>query len=445
MKSSAWRAMALLSLTVFVLSMSVDANAARRSALAGNQFINDSDDMYAFPQLLLKYKNMLILQMAQSSGTNGDGSVTFGDNTVWQFNTGRSDYLNNTAWWAWGNFDRANFTNTLSNGLPSTGLVQWWDLGVAREIGGNPWGLTISWASNVDKTEGAFANPDSTVNPNPDNSTSMLGFQLGTTLGGVELALELGFGSYSDNRVDSRLYGPPQDESDRVNYSENDVSYFNLALLGRGDFSGGGLDWRYIGAFATGSTDPKTTGLAITGDFANPDTVVTSAQKLSSMAIRGSIGPVWGTPGDWEIATYLTLDYMTNDSYDDDGPRGVDLKDTDKSFTLPGYHMAMEYYITDWLAARGGVVSRYEMKTEEEEVDVIVTDPVTGVRTRILGTRTTNDREYELRWTAGIGLNKETWGLDLALNESNLFSGYVFGNGDQEGPTIAYLSAWLNW
>ena len=73
MKSTAWRALALLSLTVFVLSMSADANAARRSALAGNQFINDADDMQALPQLMLDYKDLLIIDMRK--GTINDGLI----------------------------------------------------------------------------------------------------------------------------------------------------------------------------------------------------------------------------------------------------------------------------------------------------------------------------------------------------------------------------------
>ena len=72
----------------------------------------------------------------------------------------------------------------------------------------------------------------------------MFGIQLGTTLGSVELAAEIGFGSYSDKT-------PGLDPAD-----QNDYSMFLITLLARGDIEDfGGLDWRWIAAFSTGSTE----------------------------------------------------------------------------------------------------------------------------------------------------------------------------------------------
>mgnify|MGYP003574438247 FL=1 len=68
MRSNTWRAFMLLSLTLVLVSGAMDAQAARRSSLAGNQFINDADDMFAFPQLTMKYKNRVIIDM----GDDGD-------------------------------------------------------------------------------------------------------------------------------------------------------------------------------------------------------------------------------------------------------------------------------------------------------------------------------------------------------------------------------------
>jgi hypothetical protein len=106
MRSNTWRAIMLLTLTLVLVSSAMDAQAARRSSLAGNQFINDPDDMFAFPQLTMKYKNRLIVDMEPGDGEDGNASIVFGDNWVWNFNTGRSDYLSNTASWAWGGADR---------------------------------------------------------------------------------------------------------------------------------------------------------------------------------------------------------------------------------------------------------------------------------------------------------------------------------------------------
>ncbi len=90
MKSSYWRTFVLFSLTLVLMSTAMDAQAARRSSFAGNQFIDDPDDMFAFPQLMMKYTNRVIFDMAPN-GNSGNGSLIFGDNTVWNFNTGRGD------------------------------------------------------------------------------------------------------------------------------------------------------------------------------------------------------------------------------------------------------------------------------------------------------------------------------------------------------------------
>jgi len=47
-------------------------------------------------------------------------------------------------------------------------------------------------------------------------------------------------------------------------------------------------------------------------------------------------------------------------------------------------------------------------------------------------------------WTLGLGVNKGNWGLDLALEEDDVHSGYLPINGDTSTP-IAYLTAWLAW
>jgi hypothetical protein len=400
MRSNTWRAILLLSLTLVLVSTAMDAQAARRSSLAGNQFINDADDMFAFPQLIMKYKNRVIVDMEPGDGEDGNGSVVFGDNMVWNFNTGRSDFLNNTASWAWGGADR--YPMGLANGIPGTGgsngnAIEWWDLGMATHLGETPFGFNISWAT--DKNE---INPP-TGDPTQDNSTNMLSFQLGATFGTVDLAGEVGFGSYKDELVGL-------DPSD-----QNDYSFFNFALLARGDLEDvGGLDWRWIAAFASGSTEPK----------------MTDAVKLSSSGFRGSFGPVWGTPGEWEVAAYMNFDYVTDDYDKFPG----DKKDTDKYMSFPGYNMAMEYYLNSWLVARGGIMSHNATDTYTEET------PTPGT-----GETEYKDRHYDFFWTLGFGVDKGNWGLDLALDEEDVHSGYLPLNGSVSNEPIAYLTAWLAW
>ena len=387
MRSNTWRAIMLLTLTLVLVSTAMEAQAARRSSLAGNQFINDPDDMFAFPQLSHKYKNRVIFDLGQG-GEEGSGSITFGDNLVWQFNTGRGEYQNTTSW-AFGGTDRdpVGFAN------PSH---EWWDIGFATHFGDTPFGFKINWQSDSNEFT-----QDGDTEPTSDNSTSMVGFQVGTTLGSVELAAELGFGSFKDKTLTTN----PTDA--------NDQSAFIFTLLGRGGFEGGGINWRYIGAFSSGSMDPKADQVAST----------------TATAFRGSIGPVWGTPGEWEVASYLSFDYVKTEEANFNGP---DLKDSESITTFPAFNMAMEYYLNSWLVARGGVKSRSGSQSDEYE--------------SATGNHEKDDyRFYEFNWTLGIGVNKGNWGIDLALEEEDVHSGYLPLNGSVSDEPIAFMSAWLAW
>jgi len=408
MRSNTWRAIMLLTLTLVLVSSAMDAQAARRSSLAGNQFINDPDDMFAFPQLTQTYKNRVIIDMGQGGG-EGNASIVFGDNWAWNFNTGRSDYLNNTASWVWGAGDRSNtlgFVNGIpGNNDPNGSSLEWWDVGAATHLGDTPFGFNISWATDSFKETPADAAAQA-----DDFSSSMLSFQVGATLGSVDLAGEVGFGSYTDKSVN-----PPPDPTDA-----NDYSYFNFALLARGDIEDfGGLDWRWIAAFASGSTDSKFSQGTV------------SAEKLSSSGFRGSFGPVWGTPGEWEVAAYMSFDYVSHQTMG----AGVDRKDTISGTNFPSYNFAMEYYLNSWLVTRGGIKSYNASVTFTEENPVPATDEDEE-----------SGRLYAFNWTLGLGVDKGNWGLDLALEEDNVHSGYIVFNGDQPfGHPIAYMSAWLAW
>jgi|GEM_PF-3438262 len=402
MRSNTWRAIMLFSLTLVLVSGAMDAQAARRSSLAGNQFINDHDDMYAFPQLVAKYKNMVIIDMAPSNGDEGSGTITFGDNFVWNFNTGRGDYLYGTANWAWGMGDR--FPAVDMNGVPGNngapGNLEWWDMGVAWDMGETPVGVNISWATDKDKITPAGADPVTDV------SASMFNLQLGATMGEVELAGEVGFGSYT---VDA----PIMDPQDQMDYS-----FFNFSLLARGDLEDvGGINWRWIAAYTNGSNESK----------------MTDAAKLSTSAFRASFGPVWGTEGEWLVAAYMNFVYASQDWFQGDPSVPTELKDTGSYTSFPGYNIAMEYYLNRWLVARGGLLSHNSTDTYKEEV-------AAG------GEDEWNERFYDFYWTLGLGIDKGNWGLDMALNEENVHSGYIALNGNQyNNDPIAYLTAWLAW
>jgi hypothetical protein len=406
MKSPVWRALALFTLALLVMGMASNANAARRSALAGNYFIDDADDMFAFPQLYNQYQNMAIIDLAPSNfGPDMSGNATLvwgGEKNSFRFSTGRMDATARTTLFTWGGFDRLPTIGFMGDpvgpfgypGLfgsaPGARAWQFWDLGWATNVGGKPFGIGFSWVA--DKNE--FDNGAGTVNP--DNSFHDFGFQVGYSPStNLDLAGELGFGKYSDNTA--------------VAPASNDFSTVNFDLTARGRLNNvWGQNWRYLGgfAYAKGSPDDPT------------------LDDVNEMAFRGSFGPVFGTPGQWEVAGYLTVNY---EKYKDKGDAAIDTDDfTHKAFTLPGYNLAGEYYMNDWFVVRTGVTSSYVFHTDET------------------GPATDKSRYFDYTWTAGFGVDKDTFGLDFALNESNVHSGY-FLNGNIGGDAFAWISAWFNW
>ena len=394
MKSPVWRAIALLTLVAVVMGMASDANAARRSALAGNLFINDADDMFAFPQLYTQYQNMAIIDFAPSSygdDMSGNASLIWGgEKHTIRVSTGRTDLAARTAAWTWGQFDRGT---AMPGGSLFTGLgdAQWFDFGWSTLLGDMPFGIGFSWL----KDSNSFEATDGTTDP--DESFGHYTLQVGLTPGSTQLALEVGFGGGDDKAV-------PDDGAK--------FSTLNAALTARGDLENfAGFAWRYLVGFSYGKLSPK----------------ADTAEDYTEMAFRGSFGPVFGTPGEWEVAGYITYDFQ---SYEDKGV--ADTEDTvkDGSSTFPGYNLAGEYYLNNWFAFRAGVQSSFISEKMEEDFAA--------------GTETDKETNYYYMWTMGFGIDKDAWGLDFALQEGNVHSGY-FLNGDIGGDAFAYISGWFNW
>ncbi len=398
MKSPVWRALALFTLAVVVIGMATDANAARRSALAGNYFIDDADDMFAFPQLYGQYQNMAIIDFAPSDGFSGDmgGNATLvwgGENHSFRVSTGRADMFSRSAMFSVGGFDRI-YDWGLMGGMfpdfPEPRFTQWWDVGWATKLGDMPFGIGLTWLSDASKSD------DGTNPPDPDDSYNNYNLQVGLSpFETLQLVAEFGIGGYSDD-----VEGTD---------GQNDWSTMNFNLTARGDIPNfAGLSWRYLGAF--------------TYINYSPDNDAIDDQGI--MNFRASFGPTFGTPGEWLVAGYMTFSYM---SFTDD--QAADSSDDDETFTmvdLPGYTLSGEYYLNNWFVVRAGVVSNYFFVTDEE------------------GPAKDSDRFYSYTWTAGFGIDKDSFGLDFALNEDLLHSGYVL-NGNLDDDAFAYITAWFNW
>lgn len=400
MKSPVWRAIALLTLVAVVMGMASDANAARRSALAGNYFINDADDMFAFPQLYTQYQNMAIIDFAPNypgDGTIGNGNASLiwgGENHTIRVSTGRADVVGRTAQYTWGGFDRLYHASP--DDLDAR-AAQFFDVGFATKLGDMPFGVGLTWLSY------GFTDQDAAGVDQDKESASNFQLQLGLTPSQLfQLALEVGFGSSTVDLSGGAAPDPSQD-----------TGTFNIALTSRGDIDNfAGFAWRYLAGFYSASDSYDADGV----------------DSDSYMGFRGSFGPVFGTPGEWEVAGYITLDYRSENLKG--GAAGGLTEEKYTEFGFPSYNLAGEYYLNSWFVMRAGVASMFVAQTWED--------------TSTAGTEQDKDKYYDYFWTMGFGLDKGSWGMDFALEESPVFSGY-FLNGNVGGDAFAYISGWFNW
>jgi hypothetical protein len=391
MKPRVMRTVILLSLAA-VMTMSLissDAMAARRSALAGNQLIEDMDDLFAFPHLMMKYKDLVTFDLApyNENGLTGSASVVFGtESLALNFNTGRTDYLDNVDFWGAGGYDQLLYgMNTVVPDIFPLAPLQFWDLGVAFNVGETAVGGALSWASDADK----YTEAGGTVTN--DETLNIFSLQASMGMDNLDLAGEITFGGYTDNLDDS-----------------NSLDIFEMAATLRGyvdDVMEN--NWGYVGSFSYIDFSPQV------------------GESASMTFLHGAFGPTWGTEGDWTAAAYLYAEYWTADSL-------VNLGDKSTYWTLPGMNFALEYYLNDWFAVRTGLVSYYEFDKEEYANADDTTDEETY-------------RYYDLYWTAGLGIDRESWGLDLALNQADLHSGYLPFNGSVSSEPISLISVWKTW
>jgi hypothetical protein len=419
--------MTLLLACFAIVAMSAgNADAARRSALAGNQLIEDRDDLFAFPQLALKYNHSFVIDYAPysggptkqgvPSGFNGSGTFIFGSED-WAVNltTGRLHNGDGLPFWAWRGYDQQLyggmgmiFTNLIPDTYDLLGPVEWFDLGFAWG-GDRPMGFSLGMISNSAK----YDDSDGDGNPQEDMTTTVFDIQYGVDLGDIDLAVEGSFGSAQD-----KLQDYPNLTNDTV-----DIGLTQFAASARGWIDDTlDNDWGWLLNFAYASAGDA---IVVPDASGNP-----TKESSSILAFSGSYGPRMGDPGKWMAAAYLTVDYRKYSWVESDVYTYGDITE----FRVPAWNLAGEYYVNKWLAVRGGVTSAYVMKTDKGKD--ATADPAE------LENKT---REYEFWWTAGLGIDKKAWGLDMALNPSNLHSGYFPGGADNFDNVFALLSFWLHW
>jgi len=314
--------MLLFVLGVSTYSQSIPSGTGRYTALGGSPFILDAHvDMLNNPAWNNYYRNYAFAdlnQFGESSDFNGSAGVTFGVGKKW--NLGMVINRRLDSW------------SLMSGNANTSPIVPFYGM-IGTSVSKN---FHISLAPYV--TMGSTERTDTSGNLLVKNTARSLGANLGFIYmikkGWIEGNLKF-----------------------RMNGYKNDSSFTGFSDVAEND---GGMEfganfrgWIYptkgskvaivpVLGFSTFSFTPKRT--VTTGGT----TTVATGSEFSLMSINGGVGLNWPIMDDIQIAGGVTASYNTSKTSDTTSENKV------TSFVAPGFHMALETRITDWITGRLG-------------------------------------------------------------------------------------------
>lgn len=385
-------------LTLLVFSFSNSAQAARRSALGSNLLIEDKDDVFFFPQLLLDYRDMIALDY-------GPGDPTVPD-----------DYSSGNALMLLGGED-IGFGLALHRGdlmspeLAATASEIIWLDGVQSEYLNIPGAaFTSGPATMVDLLFALALAPE-----------TALGFRLGfgrgagfVTAGGddtgggetfvmAEGGLTIGKrpnGLRVDLGLDVLLDFADETDTGTDTYSGMSIK---AAHTGRGFYP-------LVGALELGFL----WGLGFNNNSISNEVDPTNPSYVTNrFNVAGGIGPAI-TLGPATIAGYALLGFDFSMVDPDSEVNDDNLSDLD--FILPGALMSLEAQLVEWFYARTSAGYQYVIGSTTDDA---------GVDTSSLG--------GQFLWSAGIGIEVGGFAFDGTFRSHFITSGPDFLGGEGTG------------
>jgi hypothetical protein len=362
-----------------LLALTDTAHAARRSGLAGSLLIEDSNDVYFFPQLMPQYRNMLQVDYGGNAAT-GNALLTLGnENLAWGFALHRGDIL----------------TPHLVNELAA-----------------------------VNGPASLFGPPEFTAAAPP---ATMVDFLIGANAWGLRVGLGRGaaFTGMDADTGESELFVMAEGgigwgtrgQSTRIDLSGALTADFGSRQMA-GDDVASGLHLGFSALLRGYAPIDSTLDLGFLGNVAVSRNSVTDKTDMmepsdSTMAftLGGGIGPAFRF-GRAQVAAYGILRALVqgrdpNSEVDNDGTSGHD-------FVMPGMHFAAEIPLTDWLFVRTGAEYAFIVSGTSNEA----------------GTSQTASNSGVFGWNAGLGAVVGDFRFDGSLQH-----GFVTGGPDFIGGT----------
>ena len=413
-------------------ALAPEANADRRSSLSGNLLLEDTDDVFFFPHRALDNVHLITFDLAlggvatpnelpTAGGTTsgfGSAGILLGDESLalGAF-THRSDTLSSlpAAYYLGGDIDTlygnqaafqiwplTNFAlpavagGNLVNGATASVPLQWLDLVATMNSGGTPLGLRLSVGLNLNNSN---YDDDGDITFH-DNTAFAVNAIAGMGLRGdlnLDLSAELSFGSQSFTE---------DIDGDPVNTFGS--TGFSLAAMARG-FSnmGKGVDMGFTGLLYFQSSS----GFIDFSDVNGPD----DGFDANSFGLDVGAGPKYYVEDHFNIAAYGTLGVRRE--FVEPSTEGEADERTDFSVVVPGFKLAAEYYMFNWLWFRTGAQYHYRL--------VFRTAP-TGDN-NIFHDQTFTQSGF--RWASGVGIEWEQLRINGTFNTPFLLDGPNFIGG----------------
>lgn len=402
-----YRSLLHLAVAVVVLSLVgvQDAEAARRDSLSGNLLIEDRDDVFIWPQLVVNNTNLVGFEYGPAAGA-GNAYMFWGSDTAAMGVAIHRGDLFNPNLFPYGSVPGNPGVGALGDvqgplagvvGVNSGTIV---DLFAGFDIGGGLAGGRL-----------AIGNGGNSITPADENideqsaSETFFLLQGGYSLTGpltLDTALTINFATASQDVGDD---------------SPIEASNFGLGLKARGYADlGQPFELGFLGDVFYNSASIDRTP-APDGD--------TTTEDNSIFAIQGGAGPVWevgGEDNDTVIAGYGVLGYAStsNDPDTDNDPNQTGTS----SVILPGFNFAADIELTDWLFFRSGAQYLWTINGTSTETD----DGDDETSTRAPG---------GFGWNAGMGVEVGNFRFDGSFSNNFLTQGPNFIGGGTGFLTMA--------
>lgn len=329
--------MLLFVMGVSAYSQSIPSGTGRHTALGSSPFILDaSTDIFNNPAWNNYYKNYAFAdlnQFGENDDFNGSAGVNFGVSKQW--NLGMIINRRQDSWF------RMSGNGRTSPIVPFMGLIGY--------SASKNFHISLAPYVSMGSSERTDTNSAATVKNSSSSMGANLGFMYLIKKGWVE-------GTFSF----------------RMNGYKNDSSFTGFSSIDEND---GGIEfgahfrgWIYPAkgskialvpflGFSTFSYKPKnsTTSGGVTTS--------TTGTEVSIMNVNGGVGLNWPIMDDIQIAGGVSASYTT-EKYTTTSTTNTN-EDKYTSFVAPGFHMALETRITDWITGRLGFTKSIDSRKSE--------------------------------------------------------------------------------